>query len=367
MDAVSDAVPPAASADPSRLRAYLSLFAKYGLGLGLLAWVIASYWSKIEDGEQVGISAVLVRRLDGWAFAGAAVVCLVAIFVTLVRWYLLVKAQGLPFTFRDAIRLGLVGLYFSSFLPGSVGGDLIKAAFLCREQSRRSVAVATVILDRVIGLAGLFWLTALLGGGMYASGALDGLLADTQARWTYRTILTASIGFASGSVAGWLVLGWLPTAWLDRLDAKLRTIRKVGGPLAELLSAVRVYRRQGGYVLAALGLSIVSHLGFVLTFYLSAAFFAPADRLPPFAAHLLLVPVGMTIQAGIPLPGGLGGAEYGYGMLYRLGGFRFADGVLGSLGQRMLLWFWGLVGYVVYLRMKRTSLPCDVTPPSRPT
>ena len=40
----------------------------------------------------------------------------------------------------------------------------MKAAGIAREQSRRTVAVATVIMDRIIGLWGLCWLVALLGG-----------------------------------------------------------------------------------------------------------------------------------------------------------------------------------------------------------
>src|SRR6202023_4279934 len=94
----------------------------------------------------------------------AGLVALTSVLVTFVRWYILVRAQDLPFTLPSALRLGMIGYYLSTFLPGAVGGDIIKAAFIAREQSRRTVAVTTVIVDRVIGLVGLIWLVALIGG-----------------------------------------------------------------------------------------------------------------------------------------------------------------------------------------------------------
>src|SRR5207248_9297078 len=106
------------------------------------------------------------------SLALAATLGLAAVLLTILRWYYLVRAQGLPFTVTNALRLGLVGFYFSIFLPGSVGGDIIKAAFIARGQSRRTVAVATVILDRVIALWGLLWFVASLGGVVWLPGAL---------------------------------------------------------------------------------------------------------------------------------------------------------------------------------------------------
>ena len=97
----------------------------------------------------------------------------VATLITLLRWYILVRAQDLPVTLNDAMRLGLIGCFYNAFLPGSVGGDIIKAAYLARGQTRRTVAVATVIMDRVIALWGLIWFVAVLGSCFWLAGALD--------------------------------------------------------------------------------------------------------------------------------------------------------------------------------------------------
>src|SRR5262249_52361481 len=75
-------------------------------------------------------------------------------------------------------------------------------------------------------------------------------------------------------------------------------------------------------------------------------------RIPSVIAHFLIVPVGMMISAAVPTPGGVGGGEWGFGALYAMIGFQPAEGVLGSLVQRIITWTLGLIGYLVYLRMK---------------
>src|SRR5207302_6744765 len=139
-------------------------------------------WSpKTKTGEPLpGLKAVWESHIiqgqpiHSDCLALAATLGLAAVLLTILRWYFLVRAQGLPFTVTNALRLGLVGFYFSIFLPGSVGGDIIKAAFIARGQSRRTVAVATVILDRAIALWGLIWFVALLGAVFWLNGSLQG-------------------------------------------------------------------------------------------------------------------------------------------------------------------------------------------------
>ena len=69
---------------------------------------------------------------------------------------------------------------------------------------------------------------------------------------------------------------------------------------------------------------------------------------------LLIVPVGMIIQAGFPTPNGVGGGEWAYGGLYALLGSTVACGLLGSLVQRFVIWVVSFAGFLVYLRMRPT-------------
>jgi len=286
----------------------------------------------------------------------AATIGLVAVLLTIIRWYFLVRAQGLPFTLSNALRLGLVGFYFSIFLPGSVGGDIIKAAFIARGQSRRTVAVATVILDRAIALWGLVWFVALLGAVFWLTGSLDGEVGDRL-----RTIVGVAIGLIGLSLLLCLLLAVLPARRARRFAMRLSHIPKVGHAAAEFWRAIWMYRRRPKSVLLALLLALVGHVGFVLTFYFSARTLFEPDQLPACREHFLIVPVGMVIQAMPLFPGGAGIGEAGYGWLYQLLDYPARSGVLASLVQRVIFWTLGLAGYLVYLRMKPVLQPITQT------
>ena len=60
--------------------------------------------------------------------------------------------------------LGFIGMVFNLVIPGAVGGDLIKAAYLVRMRIRKTQAIASMVIDRIVGLLGLFILAAIAGG-----------------------------------------------------------------------------------------------------------------------------------------------------------------------------------------------------------
>jgi len=327
---------------------------KYGLGLGLLCYVIWSNWAP-SSGQ--GLQAVVQRHfIEGEPIHTgplilASVIYLAGVLLTFVRWYILVRAQELPFTLSNAMRLGSIGLFFSTFLPGSVGGDIIKAAFIAREQSRRTVAVATVMIDRAVGLWGLCLLVALLGTIFWTGGMLE-----ADAAQTLQSIVMGSVMICVISAGVWILLGFLPEWRAQRFAGRLAKIPKLGHSAAEFWRAVWMYRRKETSIILALLLSLVGHVGFVLTFYLSALTVFTADQIPSLSTHFMIVPIGMAIQAGFPAPGGVGGGEYAFGALYKLVNYPEANGVLGALVQRVITWGVALGGYIVYLRM-RPALP----------
>lgn len=327
---------------------------KYVLAFGLLGYVVWANWAPAKP-EERGLRDVWYKHvvegqpIHGWFLVGAFIVFTASLLITLVRWYVLVRAQDLPFTLRGAMRVGLIGFFYNTVLPGSVGGDIIKAAVLAREQSRRTVAVATVLMDRLIALWGLVWFVTLLGGTFWFLGMLDGDKVQPA-----RVIVTSAAVMLVLSVTGWLLLGLLPQWRAERFAGRLSRVPRVGGSLAEFWRAVWMYRCRQASVAAALALSWVSHVGFVLAFYCCSRTLwdgLPGDSLPTLAQHFLIVPIGMVISA-IPLfPGGAGIGEAGFGGLYFLFGSAKANGVLASLVQRVLTWIIGLLGFGACLAM----------------
>lgn len=278
-----------------------------------------------------------------------------AIVITFLRWYVLVRAVGLPFRVVDALRLGFIGFFFNTFLPGSVGGDAVKAWFLAREQkNRRTIAVATVIMDRAIALWALVWFVALLGAGFWAGGLLEGPGAEPC-----RRIVQTAWVIVGTSLAVWLALGLLPDHRAERFAGRLSRLPKVGHAAAEMWRAVWIYRCRQKSVFGVLALSWVGHVGFVFLFYFSARTLWDAGSgqvLPSLTQHFLLVPIGLVINALPLFPGGAGIGELGFGKLYEWLDGSEASGVLGSLVMRVINWAIGLVSYFVYRQM-RSSLP----------
>lgn len=328
---------------------------KYLLAIGLLSWVIYRNWAP-EGGK--GLAYVWQTHIvegqpiqSGYLLAAAAIY-LTAALLTFFRWFLLVRAVELPFRVVDALRLGLVGLFFNAFLPGSVGGDIIKAAFLAREQSRRTVAVATVIMDRVIALWALIWFVALSGSLFWLTGQLEGPVAGRS-----KGVVAGALIVVGVSALVWLLMGRLPAWRAERFAERLEQLPRVGVSAAEFWRAVWMYRCRQRTVAAVLALSWIGHIGFVVSFYCCANVLGGAQLgpIPPLAEHFVFVPIGLVVQALVPTPGGAGGGEWGFSKLYEVFGGTEVNGALGSLVMRLLTWISGLVGCLVYLRMNTST------------
>lgn len=302
----------------------------FNAGLSVLAFGLLglTVWIKRED-----ISQVIAGKPDPRLFLVAFVIYLVALVLTFFRWYVLVRALDLPFRFKDAIRLGFIGNVFNLVIPGAVGGDVVKAAFLCREQARKTQAVASMVIDRLLGLLGLFILAAISGLGVWSS-------ADRGVR-----ILIAVIW--SAVVAGSAGLAILFTPRLYRPFERLfQTAGKLGSIFNELVRMAEVYRQRIRTVLSMLFLAVGIHSLFVVAFYLVGRALFPVG-LPSAADHFVIVPP-ILFTTAVPLPfGALGVTEGVSNQLFQLVGH--PDGAVAMLGFRVVMYAAGLVSACVYL------------------
>lgn len=117
---------------------------------------------------KVGVSALalflLVRQVDTGKMATAlakadAADVLVVIAVYLVgqaltawRWCLIARRVGFNESPGDFLRYYYVGMFFNLFGPSTLGGDVVRALYLGASAGRRTVAMHTVIFDRLSGL-----------------------------------------------------------------------------------------------------------------------------------------------------------------------------------------------------------------------
>ena len=126
------------------MKRWFLITAKLLLAGGLIAYLL-------HTGD---IDPRRLSEIENWAWVALAQVLVLGILLfTSLRWYLILREQGIHYRFREIFELGTIGFFFNQFVPGSVGGDLMKAYYIVVENPRhRTAGVTTVFLDRVVGL-----------------------------------------------------------------------------------------------------------------------------------------------------------------------------------------------------------------------
>lgn len=70
------------------------------------------------------------------------------------RWQGILRSQVIYIPLPGVLRMNLIGTFVGNFLPGMATGDLTKSALLFRDfPEKRSFLVASVVYDRLLGLA----------------------------------------------------------------------------------------------------------------------------------------------------------------------------------------------------------------------
>jgi hypothetical protein len=205
------------------------------ISVGLLAFVL---WTNDPN-------AILtdLRQGDLRYLLAAFVLFLFGLIIRAYRWLVLVRGLVPAVPFRRLLNLYFVGQFFSTFLPTTYGGDVVRALELTQD-SNSSAAIGTVLLDRLTGLMML----ALLGLIVlpFQLGQIEPWLV-----WVLLGLMLVIL------VGGALVI---EGHFLRRLTSGLppRFSLAGRGPLAKVYTAVTGCGRRA--VLSAFGVSIVFNL-----------------------------------------------------------------------------------------------------------
>ena len=327
--------------------------AKIGLSLALVGYLV---WNAMHKGESAFVKdghfapEVLMRVAHHaaehwWWLAAAWVSCFSAVFLTLVRWHYLVCALGLPLRWAEALRIGFLGYMFNLAPLGIVGGDVLKAWLLARKQhGRRAEAVASVIVDRAVGLYTLFVVAA-------AAIVLTGFwkIPAPLVQWTCKLTLIVTAVSTVGVIA---VL--MPDFSKGKSTGWLARIPKVGPPLLRLIEAVQMYRHH----LPALGVSALVSVGVHSLFTLGVFLIARGlyDDMPGLGVHFVLSP--LSAATGV-IPLALGPFEWVLDQLYIYtptvtgGSMALGQGLVVAFGYRLATVLIAAVGGCYYLTSRR--------------
>src|SRR5262249_49034199 len=203
---------------------------------------------------------------------------------------------------------------------------------LVRMEVNRTQAVASMVIDRIVGLLGLFVLAGV--AGVFAWPMVSG-----QVKLLIILVWAAVAG-------GFLVLTLIFTQALTRAFPRLGPGHsRRAGIVSELRVMSSTYRRRLDVVAAALGASVVVHTLMTTAFFLVSGALFPAG-VPGFGQHLLIVPLALFTTA-VPIPfGALGLTEQVSRELFIL--VNHPGGALAMMGFRVLMYAGGLVSACVY-------------------
>jgi len=154
-----------ASVEPARVRPGSSRKAWLWRGLQLLATLAAfAYVLSLVDPAQL---LTALRRVPPLRLLAVLGFMALSLGCGAVRWWLLFSAFGAPRPppFGRVCRLYMVGFFYNTYLPGGVGGDLVRALAsrdAWGEERAATAGIATVLVDRVLGLAGLLTVVSLV-------------------------------------------------------------------------------------------------------------------------------------------------------------------------------------------------------------
>lgn len=289
----------------------LARAARIVIAAGLFAFLL--YYS--NPGQ---VAAELADIRWGWL---AAAIALVLVDRTLMawRWIALLApiAQGTRPPLSSVLRIFFVSSFLGTFLPGSVGGDAVRAWGLSRVGVGAHESLASVLMDRLLGVIAVFLL----------AGAGLALAPD---------MLGERIVIAGLAVVAIVCLAALTVAFSDRVAARYR-----------LFAALNAYRghRAGlaGVLAASIGVQALRilqawllGLSLGITAGLSAYF-----ALIPIILLVMLLPITFngigTSQAAFYWAFGRVGVEYD--AAFALSVLFVALGIVGNLPGGLLYAF----------------------------
>jgi uncharacterized membrane protein YbhN (UPF0104 family) len=280
---------------------------------------------------RVGILVALLALYAGGMVAWAA------------RWRALLGLAEIELPLWHVLRLSIEAQAGGILLPGGIGGDALRVASVLSMPTRGGakpkavIVIASVLLDRAVGLSVVAALAASLG---FAFGGVDaGPLAVALA--------AVPVGFLVGLTVlrvapvhrvGWLVRG------------------RLGGVVEPVLAYVRDPRALRAIGVAALlsvlvaGIQLATVRGLVL---------ALGDTPGPAGEKWIYVGTAMAfIVAAIPaLPGGWGTADAAYVFFFGLAGLPAAAALAVCLLYRLFWYLSGVAGAILHLARPRAAPP----------
>jgi uncharacterized protein (TIRG00374 family) len=284
----------------------------------------------------------MVKNADHRLLLAAIAIFPLTFLITSYRWYLLLQALGIGVTIARAFVINMVGAFYNTFLPGSTGGDVVKAVYAAKQTTtHRTRAVMSVIIDRVLGLIALVLL-----GGVMATYQFFKLPPTDPARHLCAEVAIGSLAIILATCTGLFVYYHPLLRKYTGLDFILRKL-PMQRQIQKVMEVMEIYRSRPLLMLCA----VIGTLPVHGTVVMSAMLCGMAFDLPiPGSYYWVVVPV-VVLSGSIPIsPQGAGVMEFFAIMLTRRYGCTVSQAFALTMSIRIVQILWNLVGGIFVLR-----------------
>jgi uncharacterized protein (TIRG00374 family) len=328
------------------LRDRLFTALKIAVSLGLIAYLFYRM-----DLAQVGQA---LKSANYWLLLPAALLYLGAMSNAGLKWYILLRAQGIQVPFRAVLSYTYVGFFFNNFLPANVGGDVMRGYGLARYTEQAAEAAVSVVVDRIVGLM------AFMSSAVVAALVAVFVLGQENLRGIE---LAALVGLAAIGAGFAVILSRRVRALVERLFA-WKLLTPFGPIYGRLSAALNAYRHSYGPLALAFCTSLLTLALTNFTDYLIAQSLGGGIPLiyiflfNPIIAFVLLVPISV---------GGLGVTQAAYPFFYGLVGVPNSLAFTLSLLKQLIIYVTSLVGGILWWRRRPGAGDAPAQPEQAPT
>jgi uncharacterized protein (TIRG00374 family) len=275
-----------------------------------------------------------VKQANRAYLLGAIFIVPVCHLLTSMRWHVLLRALDINISQARTFTINMVGAFYNAFMPGTTGGDLVKAYYAAKHApEKRTRAVMSVLVDRAVGLYAL----VIIGGAMAAY------------QWDIpicRKVAKVAAGVIAVTAVGCVVF-YVPA--LRRLTGFNYIVKRLPlqATIGRAIEAMEMYGRRPLSIVAAFMLAFPVHV----TAILSATMAGNALGLElNWAYYWAIVPV-IALVGAIPIsPQGAGVMEFVAVQLTRRQGATVSQAFALTMAIRIVQIIWNLAAGLFVLR-----------------
>jgi uncharacterized protein (TIRG00374 family) len=283
----------------------------------------------------------MLHQANTWLLLAAVFVFPGVFFIVSYRWHELLKALDIRMTFAQTFVVNMVGSFYNTFMPGSTGGDVLKAYYASKLTPHRTRAVMSVFVDRAIGLIAL----VILGGVMATVGWLT-IDPHDPARRKCGQIAIGSLLIVLGTATGLLIF-YVPVlrrgTGLDWIIRRLPMQRQV----QNAIQTMEMLRTRPMLILWTIIVTLPVHS----TVVVSAMLAGMAFNLPLHALYYWVVVPVVVLAGSIPIsPQGAGVMEFFAILLTKRQGCTVSQAFALTMSIRIVQILWNLTGGIFVLR-----------------